>query len=204
MGIDAITSDVCDGFVAHVTRRFQVDVLRKEGAPLMEAAATVLAIAGVVKRDRFLGHFATTIGSDIFVPRARLKPANAAERFSLMKLLTHETTHADDAKRGGLQAMIDYADDEMRAQKEALAYGAGLELEVAITGVLPPLDAIGSSLHGPQCAYALDLKTRAFARGILEQNAVSIANGVHTSRVAIEMIGWLRAHAPQVLHGGQA
>lgn len=202
MGTDAITADVCDAFVARLTRRFGVDVLGKEGAPLMEAAATVLAIAGVVKRDRFLGHFATTIGSDIYVPKARLRPTNAAERFSLMKLLVHETTHAHDAKRGGLQAMIDYADDEMRAQKEALAYAAGLELEVAITGVLPQLDDIGASLHGPQCAYALDAKTREFARGILEQSAVSIANGVHTSPVALEMIAWLRANAPQVLHGG--
>lgn len=204
MGIDAITLDIARAFEEHIAQRFGVDIERKDNDDVMGLVGSVLGLLGVLDRKRFLTQFATTIDQTIWIPKRYREDTTPRGLFVLMKLLVHETTHAGDAKKGGTQAMIDYADAEWRAQKEALAYAAGLELEVAITGVLPPLDDIGSSLHGPQCAYALDARTREFARGILEQSAVSIANGVHTSEVALEAIGWLRGHAPRVLHGGAA
>ncbi|MCK6549282.1 DUF4157 domain-containing protein [Myxococcota bacterium] len=205
MGAIHATPEIARELEAHLRARLDFRVHEKEDDPFMSVIGAGLDAFGILGRQRFVRDFATTLGADVWIPD-RYSPEAAP--FARMKLLVHEATHVVRYRRGKVRfASLYIRHGESRAHEEAIAYSAGAEFEVACTGALPALDDIGASLTGGGCAscagaYGLDAGERAFARGLIEQGAASIAAGVHTSEVALEAIGWLRANAPQVLHGG--
>lgn len=131
-----------------------------------------------------------------FLPTVRpvvvLSRAAVADAVSVTCTLAHESTHAGQIGRAGdVQAVADYLNGELRAQREADAAAAGRTLRRWLTGAsfdTSPLSDL----------YCLDAGDAALAVAILRSHeATALAGLVPPIDVCVAAARWLRA-APDV------
>ena len=132
-----------------------------------------------------------------------LSPAAVADAVTECATLAHEWTHVGQLARAGrVQGAVDYTSGELRAQREADAYAAGLWLRYVLTGALPDAAPALSSL------YHLDAGDAALATAIIASHLDTIRAGalppldvcvILARHVAAHGSGEERARLPAVL-----
>lgn len=166
-----------------------------EGAlALIPGSAPVLASA----RSAVEGAASSVAGLTIPSPWGSailLTERATADAATYLSTAMHEATHGTDAADVGAgQAVVDYANAELRALREGGPGGVGLWTRYLVTGERPkPEDAgvVASTL------YHLDADSRRFGGGIVRVSLASIDTGaVPPFRVARSVLAWLRANAP--------
>ena len=111
-----------------------------------------------------------TLGDPVIV----LSPVALADDVTHMATLAHEWVHVGQIARAGrVQSAVDYlGSGELRAQREADAYAAGLWMRYVLTGDLPETAPSLSEL------YHLDAGDAALARAIISSHLASTRAGV--------------------------
>ena len=131
-----------------------------------------------------------------------LSPAAVADPLRYAVTVAHELVHAEQRDAAGaVQVAADYlAAPELRARAEADAYACGLWVAYLLTGVLPTVDAAVQALSSD--TYHLAPDEVELGRGVLLSHVETIAQGLAPPlRVAVEVLAWLRANAPEAIVG---
>ena len=131
-----------------------------------------------------------------------LSPAAVADPLRYAVTVAHELVHAEQRDAAGaVQVAADYlAAPELRARAEADAYAVGLWVAYLLTGVLPTVDAAVQALSSD--TYHLAPDEVELGRGVLLSHVETIAQGLAPPlRVAVEVLAWLRANAPEAIVG---
>lgn len=131
-----------------------------------------------------------------------LSPAAVADPLRYAMTVAHELVHADQRDEAGFaQVAVDYlAAPELRARAEADAYAVGLWVAYLLTGVLPSIDDAVRSLSSD--TYHLEPEHVELGRGVLLSHVETMAQGLAPPlRVAVEVLAWLRAEAPEAIVG---
>jgi len=131
-----------------------------------------------------------------------LSPAAVADPLRYAVTVAHELAHAEQRDAAGaVQVAADYlAAPELRARAEADAYAVGLWVAYLLTGVLPTVDAAVQALSSD--TYHLAPDEVDLGRGVLLSHVETIAQGLAPPlRVAVEVLAWLRANAPEAIVG---
>lgn len=141
--------------------------------------------------DDYASHVSVTLAVPGRPPLVVLSPAAVADPVEMAKTIVHECTHVDQIHRAGfVQSVADYAlSTELRAQREADAYGAGAWMRYVLTGELPPPEPLADLYH-------LDADTQALALAILRSHHATIrAGGVPPLVVCADAARWLRGRS---------
>jgi hypothetical protein len=190
---------VAEEFSEYMTKRFDCEVIPKEGAPEMDAVALGFDLArffgatGVADGDDFKSRFSTTIGSRIYMPKSHRE-----DPLRFIEILTHECQHVLQFQESGVKfAWLYLAKPEARVKYEADAYAAGLAVERWLLGDLDvaTLDWIVGSLVS---SYHLRASDADLAAKMLKSHFVSIKNGVVMSKAGREAISWLDKNYPEL------
>ena len=112
--------------------------------------------------------------------------------------LAHELVHKVQIdKNGPFQAGVDYTDPDWRSLREADAGGVGLWVRYLVTGVLPSATEAGVTSSD---LYHLDEDHKKFGRAIVNSAlSASTTGATPPHSIAIEMLKWLRTHAPDTI-----
>ena len=174
---------------AAVVARGALDALA-HGLPVLRDVADAIA----VRAQRVSVTFPTPLGTVVLVsPEADGDPEQLAVTGS------HEHEHAVQIEGvGGVQAIVDHVEPELRARAEADAKATGLAVRWFLTGVVPALDDALASIAGE--TYHLGADHVALARGVLESHRATMEAGLCPPlRVALEVLAWLRANHPELV-----
>lgn len=173
--------------------------IRLKNAPPMEVALAAFDVAhffgaGVPTSDAFLNNFATTIGTEIFVPERIL----AGDGRSLTALLAHECEHVVQFKTQGFVMPWWYlTSTEERAGYEANAYGAGQDVMSAMGWDMPAkVEDVAPSLV---TSYHLQPEDVTLATNMLRSHLASIQHGVHVTDAAKFTLSQIELYAPDWL-----
>jgi hypothetical protein len=99
---------------------------------------------------------------------------------------------------GNVQAIVDYANPELRAKLEADAEAVSLAVQWFHTGKLPSIADSMASLKGE--TYLLTPKETRLAEGILRSHLATMEAGLCPPiTVAVEVLAWFRAHHPHLV-----
>ena len=131
-----------------------------------------------------------------------LSPAAVSDPLRYAMTVAHEIVHATQRdEAGAVQVAVDYlAAPELRARAEADAYAVGLWVAYLLTGVLPTVDAAVASLSSD--TYHLEPEHVELGRGVLLSHVETMAQGLPPPlSVAVEVLAWLQAHAPEAIVG---
>ena len=180
------------GLAEHLCQRYGAKLRVKDELPMRVAAAAFdvlgLFTSGLPDGEAFLSRYSTTIGAEIFVPRALLEAGGAA----LMEVLTHEAEHVAQFRGEGVAMCWWYATwAEARARYEANAYGAGATVRVYLEGTAPEVDALLPDLTA---AYHVRPEDQVLARDMMRSLRASILAGSHTTEAGREAVAWLVGH----------
>lgn len=129
-----------------------------------------------------------------------LSEGTATDPATYVEAVAHEVTHAGQIARvGAAQGAIDYlGSGELRADREAQAYVVGLFARYLVTGDLPTEADAMARLGGG--LYHLDAGELELARGVVASGLATIAAGLSPPyAVALDVLAWLRAHAPEAI-----
>lgn len=142
----------------------------------------------------FLNNFATTIGSEIFVPESIL----AGDGKRLIALLAHECEHVVQFKKHGFIMPWWYlTESEERAGYEANAYGAGQDVLHEMGWPMPAkVEDVGPSLA---TSYHLQPEDVSLATDMLRSHLASIGRHVHTTDAAKFVLSQIELYAPEWL-----
>lgn len=194
--MSGLTPELVATFWQYMTHHYGASVIDKRNAADMQVVSALLGKLGIVDRQAFLQHFATTIGHRIYIP-FQVGIANADwSLWGQIMVCTHECQHIvqyDDL--GPIKFAWQYiAKTAGRARLEAEAYRCQLELHFWRTGQLLSAHELASSLK----SYAVTDADIQVAETILRMSAESIRRGAvinPASRVALD---WLNVHAPEL------
>ena len=131
-----------------------------------------------------------------------LSPAAVSDPLRYAMTVAHEIVHATQRdEAGAVQVAVDYlAAPELRARAEADAYAVGLWVAYLLTGVLPTVDAAVASLSSD--TYHLEPEHVELGRGVLLSHVETMTQGLPPPlSVAVEVLAWLQAHAPEAIVG---
>jgi hypothetical protein len=182
----------------HLLSRFRAVVRSKGDAQEIAVAAVIFDVArlfgvGVPTTADFLDRYWTTLGPVIFRPRGQTD--DLGER---LRVLAHEVTHVVEFWRDPLAFVAKYLTKRGRAELEAEAERAAIEVWWLLTGELPAsLDDLDATRHG----YALDDGPGAhddhadLTRDLLETAVTSVRAGVLSTDVGLEVSAWLATSA---------
>ena len=192
-----LTPDNLRDLAAHLLRRFRAFVRGKGNAVEMQAIAqafgvAVLLGAGVPTGDAFLTRWWTTLGPVIYAPSLR-----AADLSDSVPVLSHELQHVVQFWRDPVRFIGRYLTSFGRAELEAEAERARLEVCWILWGALPSLDSIDTTRHG----YALDDSHADLTRDLLEQAATTVSAGIISTDVGLEVLAWMRQRHPTAIMG---
>ena len=183
--------------------RFRAVVRQKGDAIEMRAVAAVFGVlalfgVGVPTSDAFLTRYWTTLGCVIYAP------VGAGPLDASLRVLCHELTHVVQFWRDPLSYVSRYASRKGRAELEAEAERAAVEVWWLLTGELPAtLADLDKTRHG----YAMDDAPgdhddhADLTRDLLETACASVATGVISTDVGLYVLSWLRAEAPDAIVG---
>ena len=129
-----------------------------------------------------------------------LSEGTSTDPAQYVESIAHETTHAGQLRDvGAAQGTVDYlGSGELRADREAQAYVVGLFARYLVTGVLPTEADAMARLGGG--LYHLDAGELELARGVVASGLATIGAGLAPPySVALDVLAWLRAHAPDAI-----
>jgi hypothetical protein len=128
-----------------------------------------------------------------------LSPAAGANPDTLAETGAHEHQHrVQFMDAGNVQAIVDYANPELRAKLEADAEAVSLAVQWFHTGKLPSIADSMASLKGE--TYLLTPKETRLAEGILRSHLATMEAGLCPPiTVAVEVLAWFRAHHPHLV-----
>lgn len=192
-----LTPENLRDLAAHLLRRFKAFVRPKGVAVEMEAIARAFDLgalfgAGVPSGVDFLTRWWTTLAMVIYAPADR-----AADLGGSVPVLSHEVMHVVQFYRDPFGFLRRYLTSRGRAELEAEAERARLEVCWILWGALPSLDSIDTTRHG----YALDDSHADLTRDLLEQAATAVQSGLVSTDVGLEALAWMRAHHPAAIVG---
>ena len=184
-----------ESLALHLLGRFYAVTRTKATAVEMMAVAVVFGVAvlfgaGVPDTAEFLARYWTTLGPVIYRP-------TGAALGECLRVLFHELTHVVQFWRDGLTFAIRYCTRKGRAELEAEAERAAIEVAWLLTTTLPAYDALAITRHG----YALDEAHAQHTINLLHTAVTSVSNGVISTDVGLEVLAWLRAYASDAIVG---
>ena len=183
--------------VIFLLSRFHAIVREKTDAIEMRAIASAFGVislfgVNVPTDDVFMRRYWTTLGPVIYAPQGH----DSLEAH--VRVIAHELTHVVQFWREGIGFIVRYGTSRGRAELEAEAERAAIEVWWLLAGSLPvDLDALVITRHG----YALDESHARLTQDLLETAAVSVSRGVISTDVGLEVLAWLKAHAPDAIVG---
>lgn len=182
--------------VRHLLKRYAAFVRDKDDTEVIRAVAEVFDVAaffgaGVPSGEEFMTRYWTTLGPVVFAPKGH---GPLAEH---LLVLCHELTHVVQFWRDSVGFVLRYCTRKGRAELEAEAERAAIEVAWLLTGTIPPQDALAITRHG----YALDEAHAVHTINLLHTAVTSIANGVISTDVGLEALAWLRAYASDAIVG---
>ena len=204
-----LSADQLARLTTHCEARYACTIVTRDEGPVGVALDIVRTLARLISPalaaaldtlDVATGRVSTTLP----LPTGTLivlSPAAVADALAHARTLIHEAVHARQIQDlGGWQATVDYlGSGELRALREAHACVAAAWLEYLLTGELPtdPSDVVRSlESH----LYLLNEGERELARGIAASNLETIREGgIPPLHVCLDLLGWLREHAPEAL-----
>jgi len=183
-------------FWQYMTHRFDASIIDKRNAVEMQLVSRLLDSIGIVDKDAFLQHFATTIGRRIYVPFEIGIPTVNWSLWGQIMVCTHECQHIVQYDQlGPIKFAWKYTTNSAgRTRLEAEAYRCQLELNFWRTGQLLSADDLASSLK----SYGVTDTDLEVAETFLRISGESVCRGAvinPTSRVAID---WLNVNAPEI------
>lgn len=192
-----LTPENLRDLAAHLLKRFRAIVHGKGDAIEMQAIASAFGVAvllgaGVPTGPDFLTRWWTTLGPVIYAPSLR-----AADLSDSVPVLSHELGHVVQFWRDPIGFLRRYLTSRGRAELEAEAERARLEVCWILWGGLPSLSDIDTTRHG----YALDDSHADLTRDLLEQAATAVQSGLVSTDVGLEALAWMRAHHPAAIMG---
>ena len=188
---------------AFLLQNFRALVREKDEAVEMRFIAKAFGVAqllglGVPTEEAFLGRFWTTLGPVVYSPRG------AGALAEHLRVLAHEVTHVVQFWREGGVYVARYATRKGRAELEAEAERAAMEVWWLLTAELPASrEALDVTRHG----YAMDQGEGPhddhadLTRDLLETAVTSVRNGVISTGVGLAVAGWLTQRAPEAMVG---
>jgi hypothetical protein len=194
--MSGLTPALVAEFWQYMMHRYGGSVIDKRNASEMQLVGALLGKLGIVDKDSFLRHYATTIGHRIYIP---FEIGLATPDWSLwgqIMVCTHECEHIVQYDNlGPIKFAWQYvAKTAGRARLEAEAYRCQLELHFWRTAQLLSPHELASSLK----SYGVTDADIQVAETILRMSAESVRRGAvinPTSRAAID---WLNVHAPEL------
>jgi hypothetical protein len=172
------------GCAAMLERTYGTRVVRKADSRFMRAAGWALQALGILRRDRFMEDFTTTIGRTIYL--SHYLGSGDASPAAQLRTLAHEHQHVVQERRGGLGYYLGYAFSRARrARYEAEAYATGLEIDRLLGARIDP-DAEAELIDG----YGFDAAAQEVFRSELGAWWDRIQAGEHTE-VGGKVINWL-------------
>jgi hypothetical protein len=132
----------------HLSQKYHTTFFSKYDQWEMQLAGSFLETLGVLDRDYFLEHYATTLGKRIYTPFEIGSPGSEDELLSQLRTITHEHVHALQYINGGEIFGAEYlASEAKRAHYEAQAYTANLEIHFLYTGKILDLESMSERLQ---------------------------------------------------------
>ena len=204
-----LTLDVSEALAAHLSAKHGAIVVAPDDAPAIAARAILAALGRAVpalsdlvaqlevRASRVSVTVPTPAGTVIV-----LSPAAVADPLRYAMTVAHEFQHDQQLDAGGaVRTSIDYlAAPELRARAEADAYAVGMWVAYLLTGVLPTVDDAVASLSSD--TYHLAPDEVELGRGVLLSHVETMTQGLAPPlEVAVEVLAWLRAHAPEAIVG---
>ncbi len=172
----------------YLLTRFRAVVCTKGDLAEIAVVASVFDVArlfgaNVPTTADFLDRFWTTLGPVIFRPRGQTD--DLGER---LRILAHELTHVVQFWRDSVAFLARYLTARGRAELEAEAERAALEVWWQLAGEAPgDLASVDITRHG----YALDGDAADLTRDLLEVAVTSVRAGVLSTDVGIAVDAWL-------------
>lgn len=191
------TGEQLFALAVYLLARFNAVMREKGDAIEMRAVATVFGVmslfgVNVPTDEAFLRRFWTTLGPVIYAPEGH------GQYDTHVRVLAHEVTHVVQFWRDGVSFLVRYCTSRGRAELEAEAERAAIEVWWLLTGELPAsLDALAITRHG----YALDDSHAQLTQDLLETAVVSVSRGVISTDVGLETLTWLKLYAPAAIVG---
>jgi hypothetical protein len=183
---------------AHLTAQFGFTVHDKETSTLMKAISFGMDVgsafsSGLPKGDDFMTRFATTVGTEVFLPKSiRDNP------LSVLEVVTHEAQHVVQFNATNVEFAWFYLTDPVaRAQFEADAYASGIAVRGWLTGQ-PPTESIPWVLDTLVKSYHLKAEDRVYAETALKSHMASLSAGVVTTRAAATALDFLNLKYPHL------
>lgn len=183
--------------VVELLARYRALVRNKGDAIEMRVIAAVFGVASLLGVDvptsgEFVTRYWTTLGPVIYAPRG------AGATSTHARVVFHELTHVVQFWRDPVAFVAKYLTPKGRAELEAEAERGAIEVWWLLTGTLPEsIDALAVTRHG----YALDESHARLTQDLLETACTSVARGVISTDVGIEVLTWLKQHAPDAIVG---
>ena len=181
---------------AHLTAQFGFTVHDKETSTLMKAISFGMDVgsafsSGLPKGDDFMTRFATTVGTEVFLPKSiRENP------LSVLEVVTHEAQHVVQFNATNIEFAWFYLTDPVaRAQFEADAYASGIAVRCWLTGQ-PPTESIPWVLDTLVKSYHLKAEDRVYAETALKSHMASLSAGVVTTSAAATALDFLNLKYP--------
>ena len=198
-----LTPDQREALAAFLLDRFRLWAVEKTDFDAVLGVARVFGVlrvlgANVPSEGEFVGRFWTTLGPVIFMPRC------AGLLGEHLRVLSHEVEHGVQFWRNPLGLVAKYLSKRGRAELEAEAERAAIEVWWLLTGEIPASRAdLDVTRHG----YALDDAPGEhddhadLTRDLLETAVTSVRNGVLSTDVGLAVAGWLTQRAPEAMVG---
>lgn len=199
------TADEARAFTTYMARLFGATIIYKDQSFAMPWLAAGFDLIrqfkpGLPSGDEFLGRFATTIGTLIYLPSG-LTPDQTIE------VVTHECEHVEQFVHGGAATglaggpgmwWLYLREPEAVVRYEVDAYRGGLEVQVARFGTLPSLESLVFPLEGN---YGIeDAGHKQLARDLMEIAATSvIKTGRPSTKAGQAAVEFLRRTYPHLL-----
>lgn len=198
-----LSHDQREALAAFLLDRFRGWVVEKTDVAVIVITARlfgVLRLLGmnVPGEGEFMTRYWTTLGPVVFMPRG------AGLLGEHLRVLAHEVGHVVQFWRDPLGLVGRYFTKRGRAELEAEAERAAIEVWWLLTGELPASrEALDVVRHG----YALDDAPGPhddhadLTRDLLETAVTSVRNGVISTDVGLAVAGWLTQRAPEAMVG---
>jgi hypothetical protein len=172
---------------------FKASVVDKRNSFEMKALAMLLGKAGILDPEKFLAHYATTIGRRIYVPFDIGVPTAEWSLWGQIVVCAHECQHIHQLDwMGPLRFAWKYVGSSAgRAHLEAEAYRCQLELHHWRTGEILPAEKIVAPLK----AYNVSDTDIEVAATIIRSASEAVRRGAITNHASHAAIEYLDAYA---------
>jgi len=187
-GEEMITPELVRKLWAEALDHFGAKSVDKEDSDFMEAVGGFLDGIGVLDKEDFLERFTTTIGRTIYRPFDIGVEDGGWDLESQVMILTHELVHCEQYEDGPVEFCVDYVvSRSARADFEAKAYAADMEINYFLTGELYDIPTRAASL----LYYGLNQSHVDLVVSVMESISETVVQGASVNDVAAWVLNWL-------------